>query len=378
LDVNNKPVVVNANWSVDPVELGTFNPTKGDSTTFTALSLGDGVVTAQLGAISTTVEVTVALLGDISKDSIVDARDAMICLRMITGLDLPPFPPGHKTPTAYEKWAADFNEDNVINSADALLILRYSLGQLQAAPKIVAGNEDAVLRWPHIEALAGETVTVPILVGQRTDIHAAEFSLSYDPNALTVLGVAPGDSAALMAANTQEVGKIKLAMIAAGGLVGKNGELVKLQFKLQRAHKNESAVSLASFNLFDVQAKAIQARVETEQLQATSLPQSYSLLQNYPNPFWSEAKSSARSGVNPETTIRYQLSKESSVKLQIYNLRGQWVRTLVDAKMKAGEVSTTWDGKDAAGNLVPRGIYFYRLQVNGGEWTSSRKMIVIR
>jgi flagellar hook assembly protein FlgD len=76
--------------------------------------------------------------------------------------------------------------------------------------------------------------------------------------------------------------------------------------------------------------------------------------------------------------IRYQLPKESSVKLQIYNLHGQLVRTLVDAKMKAGEATTTWNGKDDAGNLAPSGVYFYRLQVNVGEWTSTRKMILMR
>jgi Cohesin domain/FlgD Ig-like domain/Dockerin type I domain len=376
LDVNDKPVAVNASWSVDPAGLGSFNPIKGDSTTFTAQSLGDGIVTAQLGAISTTVDVIVGLLGDISKDFIVDARDAFVCLRMIAGLDLPPIPPGHKTPTAYEKWAADFNEDKVINSADALLILRQSLGRLQAAPKILAGNEEAVLRLPRIEALAGQIVTVPILVEERREVYAADFSLSYDPTALTLLGVTPGDTAALMAVNTQELGKIKLAMIAAGGLVGKNGELVKLQFKLQRAYKNESAVAMASFNLFDAQANGIQARVETGATEEAALPQSYNLLQNYPNPFLNEAKFHLAG--NPATTIRYQLPKESSVKLQIYDLRGYVVRTLVNAKMKAGEATTAWDGKDEAGDRVPSGVYFYRLQVNGGEWASTRRMMVVR
>jgi hypothetical protein len=363
LDVNDKLVAVNASWSVDPAGLGSFNPAKGDSTTFTAQSLGDGIVKAQLGAISTTAEVTVGLLGDISKDFIVDVRDAMICLRMITGLDLPPFPPGHKTPTAYEKWTADFNEDKLINTADALLILRQSLGQFQAAPKVVASNEEAVLRLPRIEALAGETVTVPILVGQRADVHAADFSLSYDPNALTLLGVT-GLSPALMAANTQALGKIKLAMIDAGGLVGKNGELVNLQFKLQRAHKNESAVSLASFNLFDAQAKAIQARVETGVSEETALPQSYNLLQNYPNPF------------NPETEIRFQLPQASHVVLKIFNILGEEIRTLVDEQREAGYHRVRWDGKDKNGNPVASGIYLYKLQAE--NFSDVKKMSLLR
>jgi flagellar hook assembly protein FlgD len=46
--------------------------------------------------------------------------------------------------------------------------------------------------------------------------------------------------------------------------------------------------------------------------------------------------------------------------------------------MKAGEWTKTWDGKDELGSAVPSGVYFYRLQANDGEWTSTKKMILIR
>jgi hypothetical protein len=366
LDVNNKPVAVNPDWSAQPAALGSFNPTKGENTTFTAQSLGDGSVKAQLGVIFKTANVTVGLLGDISKDFIVDVRDAIIALRMIAGLDLPPTPPGHKIPTAYEKWAADFNEDKVINAADALLILRKALDRLQPAPKVVASNEEAVVRVPRLKARAGETVALPVFVEKRMDIYAADLTLSYDPGALTLLAVAPGDSNSLMAANTQEPGKIKLAMVNLDRLVGSKGELVKLKLRVEKMHENGAALSVENVNLFDVQAKAIQVQVVTGVTEEIALPQSYNLFQNYPNPF------------NPETVIRYQLPKESAVKLQIYNLHGQLIRTLIDAKMKAGEATTTWNGKDEVSNLVPSGVYFYRLSVNGGELMSTRKMILMR
>jgi hypothetical protein len=212
----------------------------------------------------------------------------------------------------------------------------------------------------------GETVALPVFVEKRTDVYAADLILSYDPSALTLLAVAPGDSNSLMAANTQEPGKIKLAMVNLDRLVGSKGELVRLKLRVEKMHENGAALSVENVNLFDVQAKAIQVQVVTGMTEETALPQSYNLLQNYPNPF------------NPETMIRYQLPKESSVKLQIYNLHGQLIRTLIDAKMKAGEATATWDGKDEVSNLVPSGVYFYRLSVNGGEWTSTRKMIVMR
>ncbi len=88
-----------------------------------------------------------------------------------------------------------------------------------------------------------------------------------------------------------------------------------------------------------------------------TLPLHLTLEQNYPNPF------------NPETTIRYMLPASADgmpyVKLQIYNIRGQRVRTLVQEFQRAGEHSVVWDGRDDAGQTVASGIYLYRLSVAG-------------
>jgi len=88
------------------------------------------------------------------------------------------------------------------------------------------------------------------------------------------------------------------------------------------------------------------------------------LRQNYPNPF------------NPETAISYQLSAISHVDLAIYNLRGQRVRTLMQARQPAGRYEVKWDGRDDGGRPVPSGVYFYRLRAGGQAAT--RKMQLIR
>lgn len=64
----------------------------------------------------------------------------------------------------------------------------------------------------------------------------------------------------------------------------------------------------------------------------SDIPQVFELAQNYPNPF------------NPETSIKYQLPRPSHVKLVIYNLVGQSIRTLVDARQSAGRFQINWDG----------------------------------
>jgi hypothetical protein len=105
--------------------------------------------------------------------------------------------------------------------------------------------------------------------------------------------------------------------------------------------------------------------VETEEM--TPLPGAIQFSQNCPNPF------------NPTTTIRFTVPDHTQhVTLTVYNLRGQKVRTLADGAMEAGVHTVIWDGKDALGQEVASGVYFCRLMANGGKWTKTRKMVLIR
>ncbi|MBD3168560.1 MAG: T9SS type A sorting domain-containing protein [candidate division Zixibacteria bacterium] len=96
----------------------------------------------------------------------------------------------------------------------------------------------------------------------------------------------------------------------------------------------------------------------------SALPERYRLYQNYPNPF------------NPATTIVYDLANDSDVKLSVYNLMGQRVKTLVDGGQKAGSYSVKWDGVDDSGHPVSSGVYFYRLQT--GDYDAARQMMLLK
>ena len=93
-------------------------------------------------------------------------------------------------------------------------------------------------------------------------------------------------------------------------------------------------------------------------------PEAFELFQNYPNPF------------NPETEISYVLPTACFVELSVYNLLGQKVRTLVDESQSAGLKNVKWDGKDENGVNVASGVYFYKIKA--GEFTQSKKMVIIR
>ena len=91
------------------------------------------------------------------------------------------------------------------------------------------------------------------------------------------------------------------------------------------------------------------------------VPYTFYLSQNYPNPF------------NPVTTIEYGLPTDQKVKLQIFNILGQRVKTLVNKRQEAGRYTITFDAaKEGLGN----GVYFYYLKA--GNYKKTRKMILIK
>ena len=98
--------------------------------------------------------------------------------------------------------------------------------------------------------------------------------------------------------------------------------------------------------------------------EGNAVPSGYTLSQNYPNPF------------NPETTIRYELPEAGTVRLSLYTVSGQLVRTLVDGKRSAGTYSVSWDGRDDAGRDVASGVYLSRMVV--GQFSAVRKLVLTR
>ncbi len=84
---------------------------------------------------------------------------------------------------------------------------------------------------------------------------------------------------------------------------------------------------------------------------------------NYPNPF------------NPKTTIRFALPDEKDVSLEVFDVNGRKVATLLDGLMDAGEHHVVWNGTDASGRTLPSGLYFYKLNTGTEQRTSKMLML---
>ena len=126
------------------------------------------------------------------------------------------------------------------------------------------------------------------------------------------------------------------------------------------------------FDMTDLQQGAI-ARAQTDgtgyfalplaALRGSALPEGFTLGPNYPNPF------------NPSTIIPYQLAASSAVRLEVFNLLGQRIATLVDGERPAGFHTATWHATDAANRAVGAGVYIYRMTV--GVESQTGRMVLL-
>ena len=98
--------------------------------------------------------------------------------------------------------------------------------------------------------------------------------------------------------------------------------------------------------------------------QIRMIPKEATLLASYPNPF------------NPMCTIRYELPISARVTLQVFDISGSPVRTLVNGWREPGVYNETWDGKRDDGSTLSSGVYFY--SIKAGDFVATRKTVLLR
>ncbi len=245
---------------------------------------------------------------------------------------------------------------------------------IEAAGKVVpmmAGlNADARL---YLDAGAelpriGEEVVIDVSVADFVELQAYGLNVQYDAEKLEFVKVVAennllgeGDLAAPRVI-TKTDGNVAIA--AYGDEMVSEGDLgLSLVFRTKTEIENtfvEVTASEVRDGNFAVNGISLPAPVEIQ-----TRPEAFALANNYPNPF------------NPATTIKYALPEASSVTLEIYNVVGQVVRTLVADHQNAGRYVVQWDATNESGHSLSSGIYFYRLQA-GGEFLEVKKMLLLK
>jgi outer membrane protein assembly factor BamB len=147
------------------------------------------------------------------------------------------------------------------------------------------------------------------------------------------------------------------------GLAAGESLLVTVRFEPTAIDTHYCTIETGSLSCSDVYCRGIGDEATSVADQGL-IPATFHLAQNYPNPF------------NPNTRIRYGLPEAHYIKLEIFNTRGQKVKTLVDEYREAGFEVVSWDGRNEKGLRVSSGIYFYRLLA--GDYVEVKKMVLLK
>ena len=167
---------------------------------------------------------------------------------------------------------------------------------------------------------------------------------------------------------------MKTAIICIIGLVGSWGHAAAESLLEGRVRLDSGApvpgAQVLLFDLADLRAAPLAATTDRSgqftlplATLGGALPERFELGANYPNPF------------NPSTMIPYQLPAAMYVRLEVFNILGQRIATLVDGERPAGFHTAHWDATDAAGEAVAAGVYLYRLSGDGVQATRSMLLI---
>jgi hypothetical protein len=209
--------------------------------------------------------------------------------------------------------------------------------------------------------------------------EAPSMDVAYNPWAFIVIGQLPqqiADSAGqykvrvtnlrndrVLAEDDNLQAEFRLPMVdSLRRAIVRNNDLIQVEITSQGGQ------SVAK-SQFRVGSQELATAYRVVRLDYNPIPDLTRLLQNYPNPF------------NPETWIPFGLSQSAEVVISIYDVSGQQVRTLPIGFKPSGIYSSAeraiyWDGRNASGESVSSGVYFYRLQA--GDYSQTRKMVILK
>ena len=275
---------------------------------------------------------------------------------------------------------ADVDDDGDVGVQDFLAFVgsygRTAVGPATKPLVLLPGiNENAEfsLSLGSERVVAGETVAVDVSLANVAALIGYGFALNYESDKFEFISVAPADEDLLKSTGGETLfhhvvadGQITVANgLYNGTAVSGGGDVVRFVFRVLREFEDSARFEIADGLVFDpsqLQNPAVVAGV----LELQSTPREFALHQNFPNPF------------NPDTTIKYDLAESADVTLQIYNVLGQVVRTLVASEAQnAGRYQIRWNGMDDRGVPVSSGIYFYQIAADG-KFSDVRKLMLLK
>ena len=244
------------------------------------------------------------------------------------------------------------------------------------ATSLAAATRDTVRITPAqiTPAAVGEQIVFNVDIVSQQPIDAYQFTLAFDPTALRYVTSTNGDylTDAFVAPTQIEANQVTLVAVSLSGSNTGEGSLAAITFEVlsqQTSPLTLSEVLLPVTTGGLAELQVIPSTTSTALSDAGQTGQETTVLPNYPNPF------------NPETWIPYHLAAPAEVTLCIYSMQGALVRELALGYQAAGAYqhrsrAAYWDGKNALGETVASGVYFYTF--TAGDFSATGKMVIMK
>jgi len=301
---------------------------------------------------------------------------------------------------------ADANGDGIVNQAD-ILPIGLNWGRTHTSPALIVSETDnanvlSKTATANLStAITGDTnpnqdFWIDVKVDQVANLFGIAFELLYAPTTLvdpltTEAGAFLGNDVIFFPNIDKRNGKISIGIsrkvphrvarrLRQSGMSG-SGVVARIKMHVSNQAQVGQTVSLNLQNAtaLDSLGQAIQVNVTNKDLvlEVASrpndlVPTTFALYPNVPNPF------------NPSTLIKYNLAAPAEVSIEIFDMLGRRVRTLVKTRQPAGRYAMVWDGRNEHGQIVASGVFIYQLRAgnpsagSGQGFVQSRKMLLVR
>jgi hypothetical protein len=270
--------------------------------------------------------------------------------------------------------AFDLDPNNAIDIADFFVFAdnfgREAVGAGKAVPTMAGLNSDARFYLDAGAALprVGEELSVAVNLEDFVEVRGYGLTVEFDNQMLEFVGPKVVNNALgeteLASPRTLSNQDGKVSIAAFGKTVSEGDVSLNLVFRAKQEIES-SYIELTSGTLQDG-SYGLNRMTSPVSIKVETRPEVYALADNYPNPF------------NPETTIKYQLPEAGQVTLEVYNMLGQVVKTLVNNQFQnAGRYTLQWDATNNSGQALSSGVYFYRI-IAGGKFQSHKKMLLLK
>jgi hypothetical protein len=240
--------------------------------------------------------------------------------------------------------------DNVIDFEDLVVFgMNYEcVSAPQNAVQRVAADRDELLLEAPDRVVAGDNVTVSLLLKSTGAVQGLATKLSWDPGVVEPVGYAAGDLAGSQGALVLSArpGTVDAAVLGTGA--GFRGEGTVATVAFRALNGGDPKIHLASADARDQQNRKVS--LTTSERALKSLPTVTQLSFATPNPF------------RQTVTLAFSLAQAGPVELGVYSVDGRRVRTLVREFHEPGEYRVTWDGRDEHGHPMSAGIYYAHLK----------------